>query len=160
MIYNLYKGDGEIVSLECELVDFLLKLPNFISKKTKLIPPNIVIKQILKEGNYNAGMSGIITWKKTDFNMVELSQLNKLLVERGFEKTNTPNWVVDRSTWLVWTYEYLHNVPSSQHLKLNNQIIEINAKLKACNEKEIKEALTLELFKLEMNLTEFISEYI
>lgn len=94
-------GSGEI-STSGTLIELLEAIPYLLRTR---IPPRLVLKQILKQGLVDAGMSGGIRWEPFNLSEAEYAELADALEKKGLKRVNPPAWVYTAQRWSMWEME-------------------------------------------------------
>lgn len=158
-----FRLDGDRMT-ECEgdYAALLLGIPNFISKKDRLLPPIEVIKNLIESGSVNAGMSGFLQWEGVCLSSEDIEVLLSRLHDMEYRSVVVPEWVQDRNLWLIWKLEYLHGVPSKQHRGLTDDVERLKRAAdvtKKQGESVKSTSLDEKVVSAEMKLADFINSY-
>ena len=78
-----------------------------------VLPPLRVVNDVLRQGEYEGGMSGGWRWEPFGIGAEEYRELaNKLELPA---MTEVPGWVHDYGGWTVWEMERRRGVPADEH---------------------------------------------
>lgn len=102
-----------------------------------LIPPLVVINEVLRKGVDDAGMSGGCRWIPFEIDESEFAEVVRELEAGGdrdggplrYEKP--PGWVANPGDWGIWVGERVYSIPAAERRRLSAEMDEVE---KAMNE--------------------------
>jgi hypothetical protein len=102
-----------------------------------LIPPLLVINEVLRQGVDDAGMSGGCRWDPFEITQSEFAEIVSELEAHGdrdgkpLQYEEPPDWVATRSDWGIWVGERVYSIPAEESRRLSAEMAEVE---KAMNE--------------------------
>jgi hypothetical protein len=102
-----------------------------------LIPPLVVINEILRKGVDDAGMSGGCRWDPFEIDESEFAEVVRE-IEAGGDRDGRPlryeeppDWVANPNEWGIWVGERVYSIPAEERRRLSAEMDEVE---KAMNE--------------------------
>ena len=102
-----------------------------------LIPPLLVINEVLRKGMDDGGMSGGCRWVPFEITESEFAEVVRELEAQG-DREGRPlryeepaDWVANQSEWGIWVGERVYSIPSGERRRLSAEMTEVE---KAMNE--------------------------
>ena len=161
LLYELLPCVGsDITPVQGNLISLLLDLPYFIM--AKVVPPRLVINEILCQGVHDAGMSGGCQWTSFELSNEEYQAVVEVMQAHGFRPIETPGWVCTASDWRDWQCGLLSGIPAEESRTFSQQIRRLSTERERAQEHGDDETATdrlCELNSLCMEYSEFVNAY-
>lgn len=147
-----------------DTTDLLQSIPYLLT--SGIIPPEIVMNEILSKGKVDAGMSGGAIWKPYKLKIGSFDSLVKEL--EASSKTGPliykqpDQWVKNYEDWNVWVIYIKYGVPWEEHKRLNDAVVVLEKQMDTAkdrnDEAKIGE-LHLKIIAAGTELSEFIMRH-
>jgi hypothetical protein len=141
-------------------VDLLRHIPYLLAMQ--LLPPLVVVNDILSRGEVDAGMSGGARWNAFSLNDQGWREIADVLkTEDGVVEEAVPEWVQTMSDWSIWVMERRFGVPADEHRRLSDRAEALRRERDAAREDQERYLeLHVAFARAGDELAEFVSRYI
>ena len=103
-----------------DIFTLLVDVPYFFP--ARIIPPLLVVNEVLRTGLVDAGMSGGCEWKPFQIEKNEYEELVKALKKERFKAIIPPAWVETERDWHSWCDEMVWGIPALEYSCLSDEI--------------------------------------
>jgi hypothetical protein len=150
--------DGEIES--GTPVDLLRHIPYLLAMQ--LLPPLVVVNDLLSRGEVDAGMSGGARWTPFSLDEEEWREIADILkAEDRVVDEAVPEWAQSMADWPIWVMERRFGVPADEHRRLSDRAEVLRVQRDAAREDQERYLeLHVAFVRAEEELGEFITRYI
>jgi hypothetical protein len=134
------------------VADLLESIPYLLA--LGVIPPLLVVNDLLRRGISDAGMSGGCRWEAFEVSLQEWTEARDTLeaASKSYRYVEPPQSVTSFEHWHAWLYEFLYSVPADEHRRLTEQDADLGRAIEnAISTGDEAGAVELHLKRIQVN---------